>query len=455
MTTNINSTHNQSSKEQHNPNFIASLTAFNRLATDPLQLFYELHSQYGDIVSLNLGFKKAFVINNPFYIKYVLQENIKNYKKLRRLEMQTKLLFGEGWTDKINRQIIRPFFEPQYYATTDKAIADSVQKMLARWQTFADRQQPFDVSAEMMRLSLSFTGQSLIGHDFNTGQDDVALAMHTIIDHFNATAVSNFNIPESFPTPANRKYMGAVRTLQAAIDKIIAERRDSEKEQADLLSVLQSWRDEKGTGLSPKLLRERLLWILLPAFEPIGRALSWAWYLLSLYPNVERQIQAELLKVVGDRQPTFEDLPKLNYTKMVVQETLRLYPPFWVIGREAIADDEVGGVHIPANSILLFNIHGLHHNSNYWENPEGFDPERFLPERAKNRLGPAFIPFSIGPRACLGYNLSIMQIQLVLAMVVQACRLELVPGYPVEPAAMMSLLPRHGIHMNVSPRNKA
>ncbi|HYX16758.1 MAG TPA: cytochrome P450, partial [Nostoc sp.] len=345
MSIDIRSTQNTTQVKNHGPNLLASINAFNRLANDPLQLFYSLHAQYGDIVCLNLGVQKVFVINNPLYIKYALQENINNYKKLQRLEMQTKLLFGEGWTNKINRQIIRPFFEPQHYATMDSAIANATQKMLARWQTFADNHQSFDVAEEMMRLSLSFTAQTLIGHDFHTGLDDVALAMQVIINHFNATAVSNFNVPESFPTPANRKYMAAVQTLQTAIDKIIEERQDDGTDKEDLLSVLQSWRDETGTGLSPKLLRERLLWILLPAFEPIGRALSWVWHLLSLNPNVERQMQAELVRVLGDRQPTFDDLPKLNYTKMIVQETLRMYPPFWVIGREAIADDEVGGVH--------------------------------------------------------------------------------------------------------------
>ena len=440
-------------KKVPGPSLLASLSAFNRMVDDPIQVFYQLHNQYGDVACLNLGGQQIFVINNAHHIKYVLQENINNYKKLKRLEMQTQLLFGEGWTNKINRQIIRPFFDPQYYGSINTAIVDTTQKMLERWRTFADNHQPFDVAKEMMSLSLSLTTKSLIGHDFNSELDDVAPAMETIIDHFNARAVSSFNLPERFPTPANRRYLAAVRTVQTAVDQIIEERRHNGKDKADLLSVLQSWRDQTGTGLSPKLVRERLLWILLPAFEPIGRALSWIWYLLSLNPTVERQMQAELVKVLGGRQPTFDDLPNLSYTKMVVLETLRLYPPFWVIGREAIEDDEVGGFHIPAKSMLLFNIYGVLHNPNYWDNPEGFDPERFMPERSKNRPGAAYIPFSIGPRACLGYNLSIMQIQLVLATVAQAYRLEVVPGHQVEPAAMVSLLPRNGILMTVFQRS--
>jgi len=432
------------------PSLLASLNTFTNMWGDPIQILGNLHNKYGDVVCLNLGFQKVYIINNAYHVKDILQGNIKNYRKLKRLEMQTKLLFGEGWTNKINRQIIRPFFEPQHYASMDTAIADTTHQMLERWRSFADNHQSFDVAEEMMSLSLSFTVKTLIGQDFNNGLNDVALAMGAIIEHFNTRAVSNFNLPESFPTPANRRYLAAVRTVQTAVDKFIEDRQHNGKDGVDLLSVLQAWRDETGTGLSAKLLRERLLWIVLPAFEPIGRALSWIWYLLSLNPTVERQIQAELVKVLGDRKPTFDDLPKLNYTKMVVQETLRLYPPFWAIGREAIEDDEVGGFHIPAKSIVLFNIYGVHHNPTYWDNPEGFDPERFTSERSRNRPGAAFVPFSIGPRACLGYNLSIMQIQLVLAIVAQAYRLELVPGHQVEPAAMISLLPRNGIRMTVS-----
>ncbi|MBR8838424.1 MAG: cytochrome P450 [Stigonema ocellatum SAG 48.90 = DSM 106950] len=453
MSSSVTNTNASSKVKVPGPSLLGSISTLTRMWNDPIHFFDKLHNKYGDVVGLNIGFNKIFVINNAHYIKYILQENINNYKKLERLEMQTKLLFGEGWTNKINRQIIRRFFDPQHYASMDTAIADTTQKMLERWQTFANNHQPFDVAEEMMDLSLSFTAKSLIGHDFNTGQDNVAIAMKAIIDHFNARAVSNFNLPESFPTPANRRYLAAVRTVQTAVDQIIEERQHDGKDRADLLSVLQSWRDEEtGIGLSPKLVRERLLWILLPAFEPIGRVLSWIWYQLSLNPNIELQMQAELVKVLGGRKPTFDDLPNLNYTKMVVQETLRLYPPFWVLGREAIEDDKVGGFYIPAKSTLLFNIYGVHHNPNYWDNPESFDPERFMPERSRNRPGCAHIPFSIGPRACLGYNLSIMQIQLVLAMVAQACRLQLMPGHAVEPAAMFSLLPRNGIQMTASVR---
>lgn len=435
------------------PSLFASLKALNQMATDPIHLFEKLHHQYGDIVRLNLGLNQLFIINNADSIKYVLHKNISNYNKLKRLEQGTKRIFGEGWTQKINREIIRPFFEHQYYVGMDAAIAEITQKMLDRWAKFADSHQPLDVAQEMMRLCLSFTVKTLIGYDLQGEDDEMAQAMETIMDYFNSRAISNFNIPENIPTPANRKYLAAVRTLETAIDRIIEDRRNKKTEKLDLISVLLSWRDEEtGKGLDSQLLRERLLWILLPAFEPLGRVLSWIWYLLSLHPNAESQIHAELQKVLGDRQPTFEDVPHLTYTKMVIQETLRLYPPFWVLGREAIQDDQVGGFHIPAKSILLFNLYGVQHNPNYWDNPEIFDPERFSPERSKNRSFAAFIPFSIGPRACLGYNLSLMQIALVVAMVAQAYRLKLVSGHRVEPAAMASLVPRHGIQMNVFPR---
>jgi cytochrome P450 len=454
MSSHVNTISASEQRQAPGPDLFNSLKSFARITNEPLKLFNELHQQYGEVVCLNLGFNKMFVINDAHHIKYILQKNIKNYQKLQRLERQTKRLFGEGWTHEINRQIIRPFFAPDNYTDMDNAIADATQKMLKRWQTFADCHQPFDVAKEMMSLSLSFTTKTLIGHDFPQEQNDVALAMETIIDRLNTRAMSNFNLPESVPTPANRKYLEAVRTVQTAVDRIIEQRQHQKTDKVDLLSVLQSWRDEKtGEGLSSKLLRERLLWILLPAFEPIGRVLSWVWYLLSLNPQVESQMRSELENVLGDRQPTFNDLPYLPYTKRVVEETLRLYPPFWVMGREAIAPDEVGGFQIPAKSIVLFNIYGVHRNPNYWDNPDTFDPDRFTPERSQKRPGAAFIPFSIGSRACLGYNLALMQIQLVIAMVARVFRLNVLPEHPVEPMAMVSLLPRHGIQVTISPNS--
>jgi cytochrome P450 len=437
------------------PNLFDSLKFFLAMERKPLETFAHLHERYGDIVRLNLGLNSLFILRDADSIKYVLQKNIANYQKLKRLENGTKRLFGEGWTEKINREIIRPFFDPQSYRQMDAVIAACTQKTLEGWESHIHKQEPLDVAQEMMRLCLVFTGQLLISHDFEEGRNEVAQAMETIMDYLNARALSNFPLPENWPTPANRRYLAAVKTLQSAAANLIATRQQQAEEETpgDLISVLLAWRDEKtGRGLSQQLLRDRLLWILLPAFEPLGRALSWIWYLLATHPEVADKLQEELAQVLGERPPTFDDLPRLNYLKTLVQETLRLYPPFWVLGRESLAADHLGDFFLPAGSILLFNIYGVHHHPDYWQNPETFEPERFLPEYAERRNPAAFIPFSIGPRACLGYSLSMMQLQLVVAIIAQSYRLTLVPNQLVEPAALATLVPHSGLKMLVSRR---
>jgi cytochrome P450 len=426
------------------PGLFGSFQAIGQMPHQPISLFQTLHDKYGDIVRLNLGFNEFFLLGNVEHIKYVLHKNISNYQKLKRLENATKRLFGEGWTDSINREMVKPFFQAEQFVGMDSQILDLTEKMLDRWRTYADNQQPVDVGAEMMRLSLSFTAKSFISDDLDGGTNEIAQQIETIMDYLNNRAISNFNFPENFPTPANRQYLAFVANLQTGIDRIIAEH---ESEKNDLISVFKSWRDPKtGTSLNSRLLRERLLWMLLPSFEPVGRVLGWAWYLLSLHPKVEQQMHGEIEREIGDRPPTFADLPRLEYTKAIVQETLRLYPPFWVMGRQAIQDDTIGGFHIPAKSTVLFNIYGVHHNREYWDNSSEFQPERFL-SHEQNRT--AFLPFSIGPRACLGYNLSMMQIILVMAKVAQFYHLSLLPNLIIKPLARASLIPDRDIQMKL------
>ena len=422
------------------PGLFAFFQAIAQMPHHSINLFQRLHDKYGDVVRLNLGINKFFLLNNVDHIKYVLHKNISNYQKLKRPENATKRLFGEGWTDSINREMVKPFFQAEQFVKMDSQIAHLTQQMLNHWHTCANNHQLIDVGREMMRLSLSFTTKTFISDDLKGGTNKVAQKIESIINCLKNRAVSNLN----FLTSANRKYLASVGNLQTEIDRIIAEH---EPEQSDLISVLKSWREpETGRKLSDTLLRERLLWMLLPAFEPLGRLLIWVWYLPSLHPNVEQKMHVEIQREIGARPPNFADIPRLEYTKAVVQETLRIYPPFWVMGRQAIQDDTIGGFHIPAKSTVLFNIYGVHHNPQYWDDPEQFYPERFSSSQQNYT---AFLPFSIGPRACLGYNLSLMEVILVMAKIAQFCRLSLLPNQQIQPLARAFLIPNKSIQIKV------
>jgi cytochrome P450 len=189
--------------------------------------------------------------------------------------------------------------------------------------------------------------------------------------------------------------------------------------------------------------------VLLAGHETTANALTWTFYLLSQHPAVLRRLQAELAELLGGRTPGVADLPRLPYTRMVIEESMRLYPPAWVITRRAINDDELGGDHIPAGATVMFSPYAMHHNPRYWDNPEGFDPERFTPERSAGRPAFAYFPFGGGPHLCIGNGFAMTEAQLILATVVQRYRLDLVPGHPVVPEPLVTLSARHGLLMTL------
>ena len=211
--------------------------------------------------------------------------------------------------------------------------------------------------------------------------------------------------------------------------------------------------EETGQSMSDKQLRDEVMTIFLAGHETTANALGWTWYLLSRHPEVTRRLETELAEVLGGQTPTLDDLSKLNYTSMVIQEAMRLYPPVWIIGRNAVKADQIDGYDIPADSSIMLSPYVTHRHTNFWDNPEGFDPERFNPERAKGRPYFAYFPFGGGPRLCIGNNFALMEAKLVLATVAQRYRLELVPGHPVEPEPLVTLRPKHGLLMTLHPRN--
>jgi cytochrome P450 len=209
--------------------------------------------------------------------------------------------------------------------------------------------------------------------------------------------------------------------------------------------LLTATDEETGEGMSDQQLRDEVMTIFLAGHDTTAIALSWTWYLLSMHPDVARRLRAEVNTAVGDRPPTVADLPKLRYAEMVIQEAMRLYPPAWVMTRMPAADDAVGGYRIPARSVVFLSQYVTHRHPDFWEDPESFDPERFAPEAAAGRPRYAYFPFGGGPRQCIGNNFAMMEAQLILAMVVQAYRLDLVPGHPIAMQPLITLRPRHGI----------
>ena len=259
-------------------------------------------------------------------------------------------------------------------------------------------------------------------------------------------------LPPSIPTPRNIRFARSMRVLDRVVNDVIAARR-SGPSRPDLLGMLMEARDvETGEGLSDQELRDEVMTMVLAGHETTANALSWAFYLLSGAPSVDQSLHHEATSVLDGGVPTVEALPRLETASRVSQEAMRLYPPAWIFGREAVADDVFGAIRIRAGTAVSVCPWLLHRDPRWWDDPDRFDPDRFRPEAVKGRPRYAYVPFAAGPRMCIGNAFALMEMQIILAMVASRYRLALVPGRPVEVETSVTLRPRRGIWMTAHPR---
>jgi cytochrome P450 len=426
------------------------------LMRDPLVFLGKVFREYGDIVQMRFFNLRIFAIAHPDGIKHALQENHRNYTKSFDYQILARLLGnglvtseGDLWLRQ--RRLMQPMFHKQKIAAFGAMMVDCAGALLERWDARAKSGEAFDVTPEMMRLTLQIVGRALLTMDL-TGQADVIGRDMTITNERFAEFDLGMFAPW-LPTPANLRFNRAVRELRALVLDIIAKRRAEGRDYGDLLSMLLAVRDEEtGEGMSDEQLRDEVLTLILAGHETTATALSWIWYLLSQHPEVEAKLHTELDAVLGGRAPAMADLANLTYTGMVVDEAMRVFPPVWAVGRAAIADDEIMGYHIPKGSNLMLSQYYAHRHPQFWENPERFDPERFSPERAGGRPRYAFFPFGGGPRMCIGNIFALTEAQLILASVAQRYRLRLVPNHPIEVNPLVTLRPRYGVKVTLERR---
>ncbi|MBW4671378.1 MAG: cytochrome P450 [Cyanomargarita calcarea GSE-NOS-MK-12-04C] len=421
------------------------------LQKDSLNFLLNIRREYGNVVRFRLGTRVLYLVSHPDDIKHVLQDNNKNYQKspgYQKLEsfLGQGLLTSEGNVWRRSRKLMQPAFHRERISNFSEIMTDATEKMLQRWQGFAERREAFNVSDEMMRLTLSIVCRTLFTTDISDEASDVGKSLTVVLKYASDRISSLFVLPENIPTPENIRYQQALSTLDRVVYGLINERKQSGEDTGDLLSMLVFARDEEtGESMNDKQLRDEIMTIFLAGHETTANALSWTWYLLSKHPDVERRLSAELKEVLGGRVPTLFDLKNLQYTSMVLNEAMRLYPPAWEVGRETINADKIGGYDIPSNSTVIMSSYVTHRNPDFWDNPEGFDPERFSPERSTGRHQYAYFPFGGGPRTCIGNNFALMEAQLIIADIAQRYRLELVPGHVIEPQPMITLRSRNGV----------
>lgn len=419
---------------------------------DVLGLLSSAARDFGDIVRFRLGPQVLHLLNHPDHIAHVLQSNVRNFDKRTRSARFIQSITGDsllttnGEFWQRQRRLIQPAFHHQNIAGFAETMTTATAAMLQRWAPRVAAGETMDLASEMMQLTYTIVGRTLFSAEVGADADAVEHAMEVILPHTFGKLGRIFNWPEWMPTPANRRFRKALGAVDEVVYRIIREHRDRQavgELDRDLLSILLRVRDaETGAGLSDEQLRNETITFLLAGHETTANALAWTFYLLAQHPEVEARLRSELAEVLGGRVPTLADLPQLSFTKMVVKEAMRLFPPIWIIERRVIEDCTIGGFYLPANSAVLISPYALHRHREFWEEPEKFDPLRFA---AGSPAG--YIPFGAGQRFCIGSEFAMLEAQLITAMVVQAFRLQLVPGQMVAPLPVITLRARNGILM--------
>jgi cytochrome P450 len=437
------------------------LDAFSyRPGRDPLAFFTNLARTYGDVVAYRLGNERLLFVNQPQYIKDVLITHNRNFTKGRALQ-RTKRLLGEGLltsegaTHLRQRRLMQPAFHRDRiaaYADTMVAYAD---RLRGAWRDGAT----LDVAQEMNRLTLSIVGKTLFDADVESQAAEVGEALTGVMATFWMTMLPFSDLLEHLPVPKLRRGRAARAQLDKIIYGMIAERRRSQRDHGDLLSMLLSAQDEEAEGAAGRMsdvqVRDEAMTIFLAGHETTANALTWTWYLLSTAPHVEAKLHAEVDRVLQGRRPRMADIASLPFIERVVTESMRLYPPAWLIGRRAIADYELGPYVVPARTILVMSPFVTQRDGRFYTDPERFDPDRWTPEFRATLPKCAYFPFGGGPRQCIGESFAWMELILLVATIAQRWRLQLVPGHPVVPEPVVTLRTKHGVRMTVHQRSES
>jgi cytochrome P450 len=428
---------------------------FGAMQQDPLQYFTDMTEQYGDVWGMRIGNFRSFFVNHPDLIEDVLVNKARLYHKGRILQAN-KYLFGEGlltaegdfWLRQ--RRLAQPAFHRERIAAYAATMADYTEQMLAKWRGGEER----DIHQEMMNLALRIVGKTLFGADVTHDAREVGETLDMLLkiaSDFGRTVL----LPLWVPTPRNLRAKAGVRRIEKIIYRIIAERRKSGHDTGDLLSTLLQVRDEDGTRMNDRQLRDETITLFLAGHETTASTLSWTWWLLAQNPAVEKRFHEELCGVLGGRAPMMDDLPKLTYLGHVLTESLRLYPPAWGMARLAEEEHEIAGYPVQPGYGVAMAQWVVHRDARWFDAPLEFRPERWENGLAKQLPRFAYFPFGGGPRQCIGNTFALMEASVVLATVGQKYRFGLVPGHEVSPMASITMRPRNGIRLRLGARKES
>ena len=427
-----------------------------KLSQKPAEFFDDLANNFGDFVQYRGAFSFYF-INHPDLVKQVLKGTNSLFDKNTVLYDRFRNVFGDGLVTaegevwKKQRQLIQPIFAPSAVKMFFDIMLSSAERMADRWQDYAKKQTTFNVANEMNQLTLEIAGRTLFHDGFNEVSHKIGDWTHTI-NHYSAQPPLPIVSQLWFPSPTNLKLNKVMREFHQFLSEMISKRKNHDGP-TDLLTILLNAKNEAGEPMSEFQLMKEVLGMIVGGHETSSCALTWIWYQLCKNPDIEAKLHDELQEVLGGRTPTLQDIPKLKYTRMIIDEATRLHPPFWFENRNTKEDVEMWGHTIPKGSTIAFSRYSLHRHPDFWENPDKFDPERFDSSNEKNkRPSYAHVPFGGGPRVCIGINFAIMELVVILATLAQRHRLNLHSSDKHVMQAQLTMEPKHGVSVQAIAR---
>lgn len=429
---------------------LGSLVEFRR---DLLTFLRACFDSYGDFVPVRVVFRRGFLVSAPDLVGEVLVRRHHDFRKVfmlrnNRLFLGNGLLTSEGDDWRRNRRLAQPAFHPDRGASYARIMVTEAERAAGAWRSGG----VVDMQQEMMALTLRAVARCLFDLDTALDFERIGRCMEVIQGRMKQRLQSLVPLPDTAWTPRNIRLRRAVGELDLIIHGFVTDRRAGGATGPDLLSALMRARDDDDTSMTDRQLRDEVMTMLFAGHETTALALSWSWHLLAAHPEAETRLHDELSRVLGGRSPTADDLPRLEVTGQVVKEAMRLYPPVYAFGRDAVRDTVVGGHPVPAGASVIIAPWVMHRDPRLFAQPERFRPDRWTAEFERQLPRFAYCPFGGGGRMCIGKGFAMTEAVLVLATLAQRYRVQQIAGRPIELWPTFTLRSRHGLPMSVRPR---
>ncbi|MEZ4731543.1 MAG: cytochrome P450 [Caldilineaceae bacterium] len=421
--------------------------------------FIDLWREFGDLCHVKLGPLHLYLVVKPEHVHHVLVRNPDNYIKGNgyngfRLLVGQGLVTSDGDLWRQQRRLMQPSFTPRATAQFVDVMVNAIEGTAARWQDAALTGQPLHIDDEMAQLTMSVISQTIFGVDLGAESGIVSQAFHEAFAFVTARTMSAFAPPLAWPLPSHRHFRRNRRIIDAFVQTQIAKGRQRNSQDSLLAILLQATDEATGQRMSDEQVRDEVVTLFLAGFETTARSLTWGWYLLDQHPEVVQRLEAEVDAALGKRSPTLADLAALPYTRTVVDEILRLYPPAGMLARQVVADDVIDGYRISGGSIVMLIPFMTHRYPGVWAEPEQFNPERFHPDQAGQRPKSSYIPFSGGARICLGNHFALTEMVFTFAMLIARYRLHRTSQEPISYGFHGSICPTAPLWMKAQLRVK-